>query len=428
MRLRHLRAGCLFICTASIAWAQNPNLNPDAPRPGTAAPELSFTNLLQAPAGDVASLHSLRGKVVVLEFWATWCAPCVAEIPIVNSLAGSLNPGKVQFIAVDDEAPAVVQAFLKKKQIKGWVGLDTSDKMFKRYGVVARPTTIVIDPTGRVVSTTVPPEQLTRAHLLALAAGKHVALGGPVPAKLQRQLDAAQAKFVAAQSANVKKTAAALFEITLTPGDKASGGKQPGTHMMVDGPGQMDVTNASPFQLLTMAARIPSTRISGASSLPDALYSLHVEAPGADPKQLAQAIELAVSTGAHVRIERQTSIKDAYVLTAKPELQGQLIKPKYSGFAAYTDTQTLMCINASLDQVASALEEPLGKPVINETGATGALTQNIKFPPKDLAAANKALGDFGLQLVSAQRSVETIALSPEPSSPNTLEPSGTPSP
>ena len=76
---------------------------PGTPKPGSAAPSLNFTRLLQAPTGAKVDWPALRGKVVVLEFWATWCAPCVAEIPILNSLQASVDSNKVVFLSVDDD-------------------------------------------------------------------------------------------------------------------------------------------------------------------------------------------------------------------------------------------------------------------------------------------------------------------------------------
>ena len=82
------------------------------PAVGQPAPLLTFTQLYGAPEGTKTDWPSLKGKVVVLEFWATWCAPCIAEIPHLNEFATSLAASNVQFISVDDEqlGPMMVQA------------------------------------------------------------------------------------------------------------------------------------------------------------------------------------------------------------------------------------------------------------------------------------------------------------------------------
>lgn len=136
-----------FLCAAA---GRCQSFNPDAPKPGSEAPTLTFTQVLQLPVGTKADWPSLRGKVVVLEFWATWCAPYIAEIPVLNSLASSLDSDKFVFLAVDDEDPPIVERFLKEKPIEGWIGLGTTGESFKRYGVMARPTTMIVDGTGHM--------------------------------------------------------------------------------------------------------------------------------------------------------------------------------------------------------------------------------------------------------------------------------------
>jgi uncharacterized protein (TIGR03435 family) len=387
----------------------------DDVKPGDAAPALTFTKLLQAPAGTKVDWPSLHGKVVVLEFWATWCAPCVAEIPILNALVSSLDGAKVQFVSVDDEDPEIVEAFLKKKPISGWLGIDNSGTLFDHYGVSARPTTVVIDPDGRVVSTTVRPEQLKRDQLLALAEGKKVVLGGDVDPKVEAQLKTAISEAMTAETRGTGDLSNALFEISLTQGDPVTEGKELNSHAMMLGPGRMDITDATIASLLSFGAGVPSTRIHKSGDLPTARYNLHVNAPNAAEKQLTQAIELAIASGAHVHIEHHTDTEDAYVLTAAVEANSHFTESSAGGGAFYNSkTQTLHCLNAAPDDVASALEEALHIPVVNETGLSGKVMMNLKIAPKDPASANAAIKALGLKLDAAKRPIETVILSPGP--------------
>src|SRR5688572_28674235 len=70
---------------------------------GDPAPEIKLEKLLQAPLEADTAATSLKGKIVVLEFWATWCLPCVPAIKHMNTVAEKFKDKPVQFIAVTDE-------------------------------------------------------------------------------------------------------------------------------------------------------------------------------------------------------------------------------------------------------------------------------------------------------------------------------------
>lgn len=379
---------------------------------GARAPEIQFTKLLNAPVGTRASLAALRGRVVVLEFWATWCAPCVGEIPVLNGLASSLDPKKVQFISVDDEDPAVVEAFLKKKPMKGWVGLDSTGGMFKRYGVDSRPETIVIGPDGRVVSNSVRPENLQREKLLELAAGKKTDVGGKADPKVQAEMEATMKQAFAAEIGNAAGPADALFDLRVSAAEAAKDGKKPDTHVMMMGAGKVDITDADIETLVSMGTDVPKTRMKVEGKLPEGMFNLHVNAPGVEKKELNRAIEMAVASGTGVKIEHRTANEDALALTALPEGKRELATTAHGGFAFFDEKkQALRCISANMDQIASALERVAGKPVVNETSLAGSVTMEIPIATKDVAVANEALAKaLGLTLQPGMRSIETVVL------------------
>lgn len=167
-RLQLLTISAFVLLTAHVARAQP---KPASPKVGDPAPALDLEELLQAPAGAKADWESLRGKVVVLEFWATWCGPCLAAIPHMNDLAEHFKDKPVQFIAVTDESKDVIEPFLKKAPMRAWIGLDTDKSMFKRYGIRGIPRIFLIDAIGRVAGVT-HPASLDEGDLRNILAGK----------------------------------------------------------------------------------------------------------------------------------------------------------------------------------------------------------------------------------------------------------------
>ena len=119
-------------------------------RPKLAAPDIGIGALLQAPRASFASLREFRGEVVVLEFWATWCGPCVELLPHMNKLVESFSGRPVLFVSVTDETRAAVEAFTRTHPMKAWIGLDPDAAAFKAFGVRSRPEVFIIDPYGRI--------------------------------------------------------------------------------------------------------------------------------------------------------------------------------------------------------------------------------------------------------------------------------------
>ena len=123
--------------------------NGSHPTVGKPAPDFTLTSI----DGKSVSLQDLRGKIVILDFWATWCGPCRKGLPVLMEIAKSRANDGVVLWAVDlDEPKEKVAEFLKKK---GWdlpVLLDSKGKVSQKYGVGGIPHTVVIDPKGVVHS------------------------------------------------------------------------------------------------------------------------------------------------------------------------------------------------------------------------------------------------------------------------------------
>ncbi|QTD46935.1 TlpA family protein disulfide reductase [Ottowia testudinis] len=99
--------------------------------------------------GRAWDVTELKGKVVVLNFWATWCPPCVEEMPALQALHDTVDDDvQVISVSVKDSAPAV-RRFVKSHQVTFPVLLDARGELASRWGVKSVPTTVLIDKQGR---------------------------------------------------------------------------------------------------------------------------------------------------------------------------------------------------------------------------------------------------------------------------------------
>ncbi len=112
---------------------------------GSLANDFALENL----KGEQVRLSDLRGKVVVVDFWATWCIPCVEEMPYFQQFQ-SQYPGFVMLGIDQKESADQVSSFLEGKGIEYPILLDYNAKVAGSYKVFMLPTTFFIDPEGMI--------------------------------------------------------------------------------------------------------------------------------------------------------------------------------------------------------------------------------------------------------------------------------------
>ncbi len=158
-RTGRLIIGAVVLAGVAIVWAGRGDFTPADS--GRMAPAYTAETL----DGQPFDIESMRGQVVVLNVWATWCRPCVTEMPALQNLwernrdAGLVVAG----ISVDNPALVfgnvqdVVRTFVADHGITFPIVLDVDNRIEAGYPVIGLPTTYVIDRDGRIVERTVGP-------------------------------------------------------------------------------------------------------------------------------------------------------------------------------------------------------------------------------------------------------------------------------
>ncbi|MGL5889555.1 MAG: TlpA family protein disulfide reductase [Bacteroidia bacterium] len=135
-------------------------------------PDIAFGKLpLQTVNGEPASLNNYRGKVIVLNFWATWCADCLREMPSLANAQQQLSNEEVEFVLITDEAQPKLERFLSTHNYP--FTFYRSLQTHKSNGIYALPCTYIIDRAGNVSYSIMgstawdDPEQVQRIRNLA---------------------------------------------------------------------------------------------------------------------------------------------------------------------------------------------------------------------------------------------------------------------
>jgi uncharacterized protein (TIGR03435 family) len=374
----------VLLGTASL-WAH--------PQKGMPAPSLDTLKLLQAPLGAKADWASLKGKVVVLEFWATWCSPCVASLPHLNQLVESLDPAKFQFISIDDEDLKAVQTFLTKKKMSGWVGVDASGGVFGLYGVESRPTTIIVDGNGKIVAVT-EIDSVSAADLQAVAEGKNVAFK-PV-------LEITEASVPS--SPDVEHALFAVSVSKASPDAKTAIAKHP--------PTGTDLLGQDADGLMTDVFNVFGNRYVLKGPLPEGRYDVRVNSVDVPQTVVDPVVQQAVLAALHLHIQSKTLTRPAYILRAT-DASKKLLNPSASTHAVkrgYWHGKFIL-MNGTMDDLAYVLATGLENPVLNETGIDGTYDARFEVAGGDVDSLNAVLKEtLGLELVPGNQEMPITVL------------------
>jgi uncharacterized protein (TIGR03435 family) len=396
-----------FVATLSFTASGN------GPQVGKPAPALTLSKVLQAPVDAKATWDALRGNVVVIDFWATWCVPCRKSIPHWNQLVDEFKGKPVQFIAITDENEQLVASFLKQTPIHSWVGVEGLGQLTReQYGIEGIPTTVLVNQKGVVVAVAHP----ARLELKDIQEVIDTGQSSLPPAV---ELDSGAGPN---EEAEIIPASRPVFEVSV----RRSGPLPPGRGFdswqtwptNADAMGRYATVKKAILTLFDCHEALLDCR----TSLPTEWHDFTVQLPpGANRADRERAVAPMFRSVFSLDVHRVQAEREVYILkVASTNAPGLTLSEPNSRGGGGTERGSLKLGRAKIDWLLGYLEQWMQKPVLNETGLTNRydirlgwemskreLEDNAAMPdPESIRTAIR--NQLGLGLSFERRSVPVV--------------------
>ena len=360
------------------------------PARGEPAPAIVLDEVLEGVETVAWSPDTLDDQIVVVEFWATWCGPCVGVLDHWNELVEAFAGEPVRFLSVTSESVERVRAFVLGRPIHGMVGLDLDGSLFADFAVRRIPHTFIIDAGGRLLADTYPSE-VTAKVLRDVLAGKEIDLPSPVTFDDR----------VAMRIDPVGRPEA-LFLTELRPSvDADFRGVRVSDEEYV-------ALGMDPIGCLLAAFEGRESRLEIEVELPDQRYDFVIRTPGGDERRRA-LMQQVVCEAFQVAVAFEPRRREVLVLRGLAGAEHRL-EPATgaSSFSSYPGR--IQGRGLDFWSLANSLEYVVDVPVLDETGLEGRFDIDLEWDPADPGSLEKSLAEVGLELQAGDREIEVLVV------------------
>lgn len=384
----------LLISSSAIAQLKN----------GDTVPDIQFTTILNAPIKDI-KLSQLKGKVVLIEFWATWCGACLEAMPHLKELQNEYA-NQLQVIAVTDESEKRIGQYLNSRPSNLWMAVDTGGAISKLFPHQLIPHTVLISTDRKLIANT-NPEAITGLVIDSILNKKDVQLAEKRDIQVSSEEELINSIFAASDTIKNR--------FMMQPEIKGAGGFS--TTYLTDSAWhgkRITTINCNMSALYRIAyENFPYTRMIDKTLPHDDLprYCLDIIV---DRKQdLLPKMKSELSKRFYLQASVDQQIKEVNVLKIADPKKFKQIPMNRSGVRTYYSR------HGEIDQQAITMKEFAdyletfgnGKLlVVDETHATGKFDIKFSFQPENPMSLLNILSDMGLILEKQERKIDMLVL------------------
>lgn len=379
----------------------------EAPKIGQAAPPIGVEHVYgdskAFPLAASFSWSSMNGRVLVVEFTASWCGPCIAAIPHINKLVRAMKNEPVTFLSISNESDAKIKQFIAQHRFETLVARDADGSVFHDYWVAGIPHMVIIDKEGKIAAIT-SPTNVTEQHLRDVLAGKPLDL--PVHAMAKTNWDTRPAvergEFSTENNATRPAGSVEAYVIPTDKGHAQASDRDKGSELFV---ATLEFLICQAY-LSQPCYHVYETRLPLEEKFEAYLRSGRPQ--GRDWRYIA--LQRLLEASFDFQADWEPREVDCYVLKLKEGVTPPQ-PPKVAQQNIYTVDGHLWFRQLPFAQMRRFMEPfvPEQLPLVDETGLKGDLEMEVKWDPKGgLPAFTEALGKAGIELRKEKRTVDVL--------------------
>lgn len=375
-------------------------------QPGTQIPDSDIEIVLQAQVNSISSLSMIRNKWILLEFWGTWCAPCIAKIPSLNQIQEDLKNENIQFISITWEDQKIVKKFLKRKPINGWIGIDSDRSLINALKVQTYPTTILIDTEG-IIHSYLTTEKLSTAALLDIIHSQPFSDSNKEAKRATSISETVNSKRNASSSRGQKVEP--IYSVSIQP-TQVVGNMEMGIFSKQFGKVQFKGLRLS--KLLSQAYGISQFQVVGSKDLLEKRYDVDVNLPKGRIDVFEKILQSAITDELKISVKKKTQSIKVLALTAPNGAKNFLYESQSNEGKFSWSNGNMAGVGLPIEgNFLNGIGEILGVEVLNRTGLDGRYDFNLFWNEADPTSIKKALKDqLGLILDETEEVMEVLLI------------------
>ena len=348
---------------------------------------------------DSFNFKDAKGKILIIEFWGTWCSPCIPALQHLDEIKNKF-PNDVFVVGISDDSKERLSKFLTKRAVSVPLASETDTKLNGLFQFNTVPHTIVADKNGKIIAIT-SPNEVTEEKIKEIISGKNPLF----KSKQDKDFDSRIDYFGADESTDYSITQKAFIQGFPSFSTRGKGVFKDRRISCINLLAQSILQLAFKKSFETTIVNLPKEK---KAFVPENLYCFDIIVKDSDKANLYKIMQIEATKLLGVKADIEKRVVDVYVLKNMGDVLKESIKKEQS---SESSGKGIKSENIEMDFLVSFLANELQKPVVDETNLKGRYDINFEYAEEDPNSLKKVLESLGLKISKEKREVEMLIIS-----------------